>query len=106
TATLNLCRRRSFRLCTTCRFSLSEWEPSIRNSRVSTPIAAMVSGEHLGGDPFGGVRLDDVALLEVREIGQRDAALHADLDLADVVFEAPQRTDFAGVHHDVVTQHA
>src|SRR5664279_1578286 len=105
TETLNLCRRRSFRLCTTCRFSLSECEPSIRNSSVSTPIAAMSSSKYLGGHAFRSERFYDVTLLEIREIGQCDSALHAVFDFADVVFEPPQRTDFAGVHHHVVTQH-
>src|SRR3954463_13715480 len=40
-------------------------------------------------------RLDDVAGLEVLEVGQADAALEARLHLADVVLEALERRDRA-----------
>ena len=40
--------------------------------------------------------LDDVALLELVEVGQADAALVAGRDLADVVAEAAQRLDPIG----------
>src|SRR5688572_30111401 len=41
------------------------------------------------------VRLDDVALLEVLEVGQPDAALEARLHLTGVVLEALERVDRA-----------
>src|SRR5437016_4860943 len=41
------------------------------------------------------VRLDDVARLEVLEVGEPDAALEAGLDLARVVLEPLQRGDRA-----------
>src|SRR4051794_14136350 len=37
--------------------------------------------------------LDDVAILEVLEVGEADAALEALVDLTDVVLEPPQRGD-------------
>src|SRR5947207_10924869 len=52
------------------------------------------------------VRLDDVALLEVLEVGQADAALVARLHLADVVLEALERSDGAVPDHDPVAQEA
>src|SRR5271155_4445399 len=39
------------------------------------------------------VRLDDVAFLEILEVGQPDTALEARGDLADIVLEAAQRVD-------------
>src|ERR1039458_1629443 len=103
TATLNLWRRRSFRLSTTCRFSLSECAFSSRSSRGRTPMGAMSSGGFVG-DALRLEGFDDVALLDVSVVVQRDAALHAALHLADVVFEAPQRTDLPGVDYHVVAQ--
>ena len=44
--------------------------------------------------------------LTVVEVRKRDAALEAVLDFADVVLEAPQRTDLAGMNHHVVAQQA
>src|SRR3546814_20301743 len=40
-------------------------------------------------------RLDDVALLQVLEVAEADAALEAGVDLAHVVLEATQRVDGA-----------
>src|SRR5690349_16712593 len=40
-------------------------------------------------------RLDDVALVQVLEVGEADAALEARLDLAHVVLEPAQRADGA-----------
>ncbi len=45
------------------------------------------------------VGLDDVAFLEVLKLRDLDAALEAFRNLANVVFEAPQRFDLAVEHH-------
>src|SRR6202790_2861197 len=63
-------------------------------------------GEELSGDLLGDEGFQDIALFDVAEVVESDAAFHAALDFADVVLEAPQRADFAGVDHDVIAQHA
>ncbi len=62
---------------------------------------------NLGGfvsHPLHDEGLDNVALLHIVEIIQRDTALHAGAHFADIVLEAAQRTDLAGMHHHVVAQ--
>src|SRR3954469_12521015 len=54
----------------------------------------------------GLVDLHRVALLHVGVVGQYDAALEARQHLADVVVEAPQRTDLAVVDHGTVADQA
>src|SRR3954468_11513676 len=60
----------------------------------SVPRAS--SGEALPG-LFDLVRLDDVARLQVRVVLEPDAAFEALRHFADVVLEAPQARDLAGV---------
>src|SRR5258705_3013618 len=50
--------------------------------------------------------LDEVADLDVVEPLEADAALEPGLDLADIVFEAAERSDLAFVHKDVVAEQA
>ena len=74
---------------TTLRFSFSD-RASVRcrsTVRVSTCTARLPSGS-AAGDLALLEGLDDVALLEVLEVGQADAALEALAHLADVVLEA------------------
>src|ERR1700760_3290776 len=52
------------------------------------------------------VDLHRVALLDVRVVGEHDAALEAGEDLADVVVEAPQRADLAVVDDGAVADEA
>src|SRR5215469_3634871 len=106
TATLNLWRRRAFRLSTTWRFSFSECAFSSRSSSVRTPMAAMASREDLRGHPFRHEGFDDIALLDVGEVLERDAAFLAALHFAHIVLEPAQRADLAGVDYDVVAQQA
>src|SRR5581483_9283770 len=49
---------------------------------------------------------DDVAGLDVLKAFERDAALEALLDLADIVLKAPERLDLAFKDDDVVAQDA
>src|SRR5437016_6806867 len=52
------------------------------------------------------VGLDDVAGLQVLEVGEADAALVAGLDLAHVVLESLERRDGAGPDDDTLAQEA
>src|SRR5690606_14742194 len=52
------------------------------------------------------VGLDDVALLEVLEVGEADAALVAGGDLGDLVLDALERLDLALPDHRALTEEA
>src|SRR3954470_10449779 len=54
--------------------------------------------------PFHREHFDHVADLQVVELVEADAALEPGLDLADVVLEPPERTDFAFVNDGVVAE--
>ena len=71
---------------------------------LGAPCAGTVHRHRLGPDRHALHRehLDEVANFDVVESFEADAALDAGLDLADIIFEAPQRTDLAFVHEDVV----
>src|SRR6202789_4397253 len=49
----------------------------------------------IGGQFLSGEGLDDVAFLDVIEVAQADAALHAVGHFADIVFDALERADLA-----------
>src|SRR5581483_10535858 len=66
--------------------------------------ATGASGENFGGHALGHERLNDVMLLNVAEVLERDAAFHTALHLAHVVPKAAQRADLAGIDDHVVTQ--
>src|SRR5437763_10539314 len=89
-------RRRALRL------SFSDRAPRIKSANLSTPTtigAAWVPNFLLRQrrpDRLQLVRLDDVALLEVVEVLQADAALEALVDFLHVVLETAQRGDAAG----------
>src|SRR5207248_5815214 len=74
--------------------------PSHTNPATSPPEhgnpAPVVLGE-LALEQSGGVRLEHVALLDVSEVPEHDAALVACADLADVVLEASQAGHLAVV---------
>src|SRR5690242_734349 len=101
--TLKRARRRSFRLFTTWRFSLSECDSSICMCKVKTPIAGVVMRllgdglRHLGGDALQRERLDHIAYLHPVEIGQGNSAFETVLDLAGVILEALESFDFTGM---------
>src|SRR5579871_3505201 len=69
-------------------------------------------GAPSGGAPSGPrdlpllVGLDDVALVQVLEVGEADAALEALVHLAHVILEAPQRGDGALPDHHALAQEA
>ena len=58
--------------------------------------------EELSGYLLGDKGLQNIALFDIAEVVQGDAAFHAALDFADVVLEPPQGADLSGVDHDVV----
>src|SRR5260370_27655193 len=100
TATLNLPRRRSLRLLTVWRLSLSECESSSLNSSVRTPtqgIGAAALGHRLRSHPFAPEGFNHVARLDVVEVLNRDPAFEAALHFACVILEALQSLDFPGV---------
>src|ERR1700730_2436277 len=116
--TLKLARRRSFRLRTTCRLSLSDCAASMRSSRVRKAIigSSVVSRRQThvasrpGGkrqptnglclrhgfrcDAFGDEGFDHIADFDVAVVGNRDAALHAIGNLAGIVLEPAQGAAF------------
>src|SRR5262245_49109627 len=104
TATLNRWRRRSFRLRTTKRLSLREALPGRCSSiaRAPTTMRRLQRAGHFL-DP---VDLQDVADLDVVEVGDPDPALEAARHLANVVLEPPQGPDRAVVDHHLVADDA
>src|SRR6185436_20008840 len=89
------------RVFTTCRFSLREAHAGMRRSNLSRATSIDVSLQ-LSGDLSDLVRLDDVAFLDVVEVRDPDTALEPLTHLADVVLEAAERADPAGVRNDAV----
>src|ERR1700692_2206459 len=108
TATLNLARRRSFRLLTVWRLSLSDCAPSMCSSRVNTPTLGMAAASRhdLRGDSLGGEGLDDIAGLNVGEVANGQTALKAVLNFAGVVLKAPEGFHLARKRHHVIAQHS
>src|SRR5579872_56388 len=132
TATLKWARRRSFKLRTTCRLSLSDCAASILSSRVRKAIIERrrrsavvgrwqnlapevpttddkrpmtISLRHrFSGDFFSGEGFNHVADFDVSVVGDGDAAFHAVGDLAGIVLEAAKRPDFAFEDDHVVAQ--
>src|SRR5437016_3759938 len=70
------------------------------------PFTNFLRDSDFGGDFLGYEGLDYVASFHVVEIRDSDAAFHAVSDLAGVVLEALQRTDFAFVNLDAITHQA
>ena len=56
------------------------------------------------GHLFGHEGFDDIALLDVIEVLDAHAALLPGAHFVDIVLEAPQRAELAGVDHDAVAQ--
>src|SRR5205823_408424 len=99
------------------RLSLSDrlmgmWRSTWRDATCTVPFSpACVSGHERRRRRRSGagylaflVRLDDVALLEILEVREADAALEAGLYLADVVLEPLQRRDRAGPDDHAVAE--
>lgn len=101
TETLKRLRSRSLSDRTTWRLSLRERDPSILRRRVKTPTEGNLEVQLLG-DFFGLKELDHVALFDVIEVFDRDAALLTGANLGNIVLEALQRSETAGVYDDVV----
>ncbi len=63
-------------------------------------VAIVVYGLKGACDFLDVIGFDEVAFFDVVEVGESDAAFCAGLDLSDVVFEAAERGDLAGVEDD------
>src|SRR5258706_384993 len=94
---------RSLNERTTCRLSLSERAPGISSTSRITPTCMR---SQCRGDFFDLVALDDVGGFHVRISVEHDAALHAVLDVRNVVLEAAKAADLAFPNLDGVTHQA
>src|SRR6266481_5406627 len=63
-----------------------------------TQLLNCLRDSQFGCDPLGDEGFHHVALLHIVEVADSDAALHAVAHLTGIIFEAPERTDFAFVN--------
>src|SRR5208283_1037322 len=128
--TLKWARSRSFRLRTTCRLSLSDCAASMRSSRVRKAIIrSLVVGRSslaklqrandqrrttndcslrhgFGRDLLGHEGLNHIADFDVAIVGDGDATFHPVGNLAGIILETAQRSDFALEDNHIVAQQA
>src|SRR5258708_26678707 len=123
TATLKSLRSLSFKLRRTCRLSFSDCASGMCSSRVSRPTGmwhsgGQSSGLFLAGGPAalsGGFRsahlanaeaFQDIADLDVVEIGDARPAFEASADFAGIILESPQRVELRRVDDRPIAQPA
>src|SRR5713101_865049 len=123
TATLKSRRSLSFKLRRTCRLSFSDCASGMCSSRVSRPTGMWRSGGQSGGlflaggpaalsGGFRGAHLanaeafQDIADLDVVEIGDTCAAFKTSANFAGVILEALQGVELRRIDHRAFTQHA
>src|SRR5262249_35899706 len=94
---------RSFSDRTTLRLSFNERAPTISRLNLRTPTNIP---SQLRLDLLDLEALDDVVLLHVAVVLERDAALEPRVDLLDVILEAPQARELPCPDHDAVAQEA